>query len=823
MRKHPVLIERKKYPQGYLKENEEDIEVSSRYTVYIKLERVFIDFCEELIETFGELDYNNLSKVITKIKKKDIFTGINSSEKYTDFINERIEKYEEKRKKCIEIIDSIELEMERNEQFNRQLLKNFLKSNKKILNMVYMTNKTLYHNVLRYLDDEFDEKKKKLRKVEIPLLKLVYRAIAKTSPYFYFNDIVFHSDSIPDFSYKVKNNLITPNYVFFYRVMDKLFLSKELIGFTKFKISKKISNLGNDELQIMSYKHNNFRILNTKLGIYNLKMNKVLKYFVSNQKEIYTYNEFKTTLNLSDDDCRKFIEYVLDIGIFEFDYSMIVSNENNLLEEVYTYTLAYSKYAEWLESLSVKILLLKERIEEINSNFSNELYDGIIHCYSDIAEILGIESLEKNVLLYGDSVSSNLGNPYNEEKDISNSFGELISIFPVFDLYEMIQNEFLFELQELGINERVSINDSKAMLALINTNLKFKNYWNDPWQKEELRSPKNIQIQSLKDEFYEYLISNLNGNVVDLEPIVNRINTNIDNNLFRKEAYYSVFYQKTKNNEMVVNQIYPGFGSFFKRFIRYTDIFDKYQKQIRDFYSEKEFEWIEINETLAFNANMSTVRYFPIRYQDPLLRIPEKVDYVDETNSSIYYNKKGFYLESNGKAYKPIISSSLIRAYFPGKMSFMSSIFGNISFLIDTPVIWINELQDNKKIVTIPRVHFKDVIITRAMLYIPVKSIIPKIDDNTKTIDIYIKIRKVLSTHGYGCEFFVQTRKEEFKNEHHIKTILAEFDKPQYIDLNNMLLMRLFINIIRTNENILISEMLPENIDESEYMREVRV
>jgi len=68
-------------------------------------------------------------------------------------------------------------------------------------------------------------------------------------------------------------------------------------------------------------------------------------------------------------------------------------------------------------------------------------------------------------------------------------------------------------------------------------------------------------------------------------------------------------------------------------------------------------------------------------------------------------------------------------------------------------------------------------------------------------------------------KFFFQTRKKPYEDDS-VRSVSVEFDKPQYFDLENILLLKVFLNALRTSKIIMISEILPENIESCEYLTE---
>lgn len=82
---------------------------------------------------------------------------------------------------------------------------------------------------------------------------------------------------------------------------------------------------------------------------------------------------------------------------------------------------------------------------------------------------------------------------------------------------------------------------------------------------------------------------------------------------------------------------------------------------------------------------------------------------------------------------------------------------------------------------------------------------------------MFTYISEILTKNKIPTKFFYQSKKRRSET---ITSISQEFSKPQYFDLENAMLVKVFINSLRTNSYVLISELYPENIKSSEYITE---
>src|SRR5699024_131753 len=148
----------------------------------------------------------------------------------------------------------------------------------------------------------------------------------------------------------------------------------------------------------------------------------------------------------------------------------------------------------------------------------------------------------------------------------------------------------------------VPISDPTLFQHVGNVNMKYSSYWTAPWEEIESENIDIQQLNKLKNHFITLLIDQKSRDVIDIsdveeEQLFNQIHIDLQT----KESSYSIFCQK-ESVDIIINKIYPGYMSFFNRFIRYTDLMQRFKDEIKQFYNEKD-RLLEINESFGFNAN----------------------------------------------------------------------------------------------------------------------------------------------------------------------------------------------------------------------------
>lgn len=130
--------------------------------------------------------------------------------------------------------------------------------------------------------------------------------------------------------------------------------------------------------------------------------------------------------------------------------------------------------------------------EKINEGFSIDKYNQIISNYESLSALIGIEVPSRQLLVYGDNVISN--DQATDSPDIlSEHMEELLSVFPIFDINEKIKNEFAVEVEKYKENELIEMNHPAILKVLTDVNLKYGQYWANPWHHLK-RTPPSINF-----------------------------------------------------------------------------------------------------------------------------------------------------------------------------------------------------------------------------------------------------------------------------------------------------------------------------------------
>lgn len=370
-----------------------------------------------------------------------------------------------------------------------------------------------------------------------------------------------------------------------------------------------------------------------------------------------------------------------------------------------------------------------------------------------------MDDMPNNIMVYGDNIKSQS----KCGEVLSSSITELLSVYKIFDVNELIKNEFINNIEKYMVDNKIPFNHPNILNELTSANLKYAEFWTNPWFTPKNMCIKNKEILNIRDNFKkEFMMLNQHKDSIDIEEVIADLKINILNDKFNSRyspnGFFSVFFQKDKN-KTIINNIYPGYGSFYIRFLRYTNIQEKYRKEINEFYYDDKCKYAEINETLGFNANVSNEVYLPYRLIDDISRsVDHKQNYekiIQSNNCMLVYKENELFLEFENEYIKPVINSSLIRALYPGKLAFVSSIFTNINFITNLLVLKINY---DKDINILPRVTYKDLVLNRKKHF--VKNNVFKDLQNKEWFERYISIRNWIEENNIGNEFYIRVRKK---------------------------------------------------------------
>ena len=755
---------------------------------------------EELRNFAAEIYFEISNKILVRNSKRrkvlDCLKKLNLEYNYTSYvtdfdeINTMLEQFENRCQQLLgkknDFSDAIE-----NDYLNsRNILRNSIMDDTDIYNSISTVNPRIYEKMKWYLEGEL-RNNTETRKLELVLARIVSHAFTKTSPMGWLNKVGIIGTMNP-IRYELKKNNISLNFVLLFQMYDRIILRDEYIEDVKFKLNKNFY-IVDSEINIFGQRDNaqNHKLFKSRDCNVKVKNN---PYFapILNQadKNDWYFKDILELLELDKEQTGVFIRKLVEIGLFRID--SYFSDEGDVLQQ------------------EVKM--------EINQEYSLDLEKRIIEIEKSACEKCGLDAgFKSREFIYKDNIVVK-DKVHNLPESAQYSISKLMQLYTIFDVNTRIQQEVKMELERKMKTDSIPINNPYIFQLVANVNMKYSNFWIDPWKQITSESEIIKKLDELRTSFINELLKSAEKNeVVISEEVIDSLINQIPSELKKKKAAYSIFYEMDCD-DVVINKIYPGYMSFYNRFLRYTDIIEKYRDEIKDFYKVEGENIAEIYETFGFNANS----YYPI-FDDRLEFDLTRNHAIDENykeviniyDTNLVYHDNEFLLQKDGTDYKPVICTSLMRVLYPGIITFYSSLFSNISHVSDASAIFFNQLSVDRVNVS-PRIKMLNIILERQHWIINTDLIKLNQNDN---VSQFTQIYSFLKENNIPTKFFIQGRKKEY-NSLRITSVSVEFEKPQYIDLENMVLLKVFVNTVATSKWINISEVIPTNIGSEEFLTE---
>ena len=755
-------------------------------------------------------------KLIKKLRNLDLNFDYVSTSINKD-INSRLKKFQDQLDNIKEDRTRLLNQIECDNIRTRQSLKKLYLHNKSIYNSIQIINPNIYSKLDKYL--KLPEESKSTRKLELVLARTASHALTKTSPIGFLNKTHIKSNRNIRISSKITNTIL-PNNVFLLYLYE-FFLQQDCI-LPKIQLRKNRNFYVKDNnIYLFVLKDNliNKKTFKTKDSYIKVKSNSMLLHIINSIKEMWNLMDIERTFKLNKEEALNFEKELLKYGFLMIDdyFCDDLNSIGNLLQKMDQYKATWNST---ISNIVSELEKLKLQFSRINRAYSLELHRKIISTFNRISAIANLPSFDKNSLLYIDNVTCDK-EPFNGIQKYKNVFENIVKLYPIFDINTRIQEELLFELKKKNKKIDYPIETPWLFNMVGNLNLKFQSYWTNPNQLFKCKSNVNQKLEILKLRFFDYIFNyDLDETqTIQITPeFLKNLYSEIPYHLKNKSASYTFFYQLEDKN-IVVNKIYPGYQSFYNRFLRYTDIPKKQKRELDNYYKILSTELVDINETVGFNANafvpiLDGRLIFDIT-RDKALNKKYKKIYNFHDLFLVEKNGEFFLKAKTGKVIKPVIGTSLIRILYPGKIAFYSSLFSNISLISDLACLFFKDIK-NKKIIKAPRIVYENMILSRKMMLVDT-NIFKKNFSKQNELEMFTYISEILTKNKIPTKFFYQSKKRRSET---ITSISQEFSKPQYFDLENAMLVKVFINSLRTNSYVLISELYPENIKSSEYITE---
>lgn len=654
---------------------------------------------EELRNFAAEIYFEISNKILVRNSKRrkvlDCLKKLNLEYNYTSYvtdfdeINTMLEQFENRCQQLLgkknDFSDAIE-----NDYLNsRNILRNSIMDDTDIYNSISTVNPRIYEKMKWYLEGEL-RNNTETRKLELVLARIVSHAFTKTSPMGWLNKVGIIGTMNP-IRYELKKNNISLNFVLLFQMYDRIILRDEYIEDVKFKLNKNFY-IVDSEINIFGQRDNaqNHKLFKSRDCNVKVKNN---PYFapILNQadKNDWYFKDILELLELDKEQTGVFIRKLVEIGLFRID--SYFSDEGDVLQHFVDKLGEITKEKDDLAScVRGDFVEIQKLVKEINQEYSLDLEKRIIEIEKSACEKCGLDAgFKSREFIYKDNIVVK-DKVHNLPESAQYSISKLMQLYTIFDVNTRIQQEVKMELERKMKTDSIPINNPYIFQLVANVNMKYSNFWIDPWKQITSESEIIKKLDELRTSFINELLKSAEKNeVVISEEFIDSLINQIPSELKKKKAAYSIFYEMDCD-DVVINKIYPGYMSFYNRFLRYTDIIEKYRDEIKDFYKVEGENIAEIYETFGFNANS----YYPI-FDDRLEFDLTRNHAIDENykeviniyDTNLVYHDNEFLLQKDGTDYKPVICTSLMRVLYPGIITFYITDF----FVKKQENLWDNE------------------------------------------------------------------------------------------------------------------------------------
>ena len=548
---------------------------------------------EELRNFAAEIYFEISNKILVRNSKRrkvlDCLKKLNLEYNYTSYvtdfdeINTMLEQFENRCQQLLgkknDFSDAIE-----NDYLNsRNILRNSIMDDTDIYNSISTVNPRIYEKMKWYLEGEL-RNNTETRKLELVLARIVSHAFTKTSPMGWLNKVGIIGTMNP-IRYELKKNNISLNFVLLFQMYDRIILRDEYIEDVKFKLNKNFY-IVDSEINIFGQRDNaqNHKLFKSRDCNVKVKNN---PYFapILNQadKNDWYFKDILELLELDKEQTGVFIRKLVEIGLFRID--SYFSDEGDVLQHFVDKLGEITKEKDDLAScVRGDFVEIQKLVKEINQEYSLDLEKRIIEIEKSACEKCGLDAgFKSREFIYKDNIVVK-DKVHNLPESAQYSISKLMQLYTIFDVNTRIQQEVKMELERKMKTDSIPINNPYIFQLVANVNMKYSNFWIDPWKQITSESEIIKKLDELRTSFINELLKSAEKNeVVISEEFIDSLINQIPSELKKKKAAYSIFYEMDCD-DVVINKIYPGYMSFYNRFLRYTDIIEKYRDEIKDFY-----------------------------------------------------------------------------------------------------------------------------------------------------------------------------------------------------------------------------------------------
>ncbi|MGS0562815.1 hypothetical protein [Microbacterium aurugineum] len=702
-------------------------------------------------------------------------------------------------------------------------LRHVLRTNDDLRWAIRSLGADLERSRLRVVDHQGDPDKR-YRKHELVFTRIASRAGTKTSPLSRFNTVQIHS-SDESLDFDVLPTRFSLHNAALYELLEAIALSPEGIDLFTWKV-RPYTSVVDSAIVVYTEGWNGeaASVYRTREGAIRLPASPLLLRIIASDAP-WSIPRLRDEVDLTHEAARALVRRLSEIGLLQL--SPLPSDRSDLARAIalaINTALAgaedqYPAIAECVKGLRG----LSAGLADLNRQPTAASLDLVSTILFDLRQRWGARGRRgTGGLTYEDYVEEGprthaLSGPKFDD------LAAVLALWPLFDVNLRIQLTFRAAVRARdGASMQAADADFYRMAVAANTT--YRNFWSAPWRAIPSDVPEVRLLDGLRDRFIESMTSQDDEERVRILPeVVDRLLRELPSELAKLSASYTVLYME-HGEDLVLNRIYPGHQAFLGRFLRHSSIPTDYQQFLSDFYSEPEQTVADIYETYGFNATARPVPPVPRRVVSIYTRDRDAdIDYaqvIDLHSAEVDTSQPRVRLRTpSGEIIQPIITSNLIRTFFPAYTAFTGNLYGNVNHLMELSTVFVDRLDPNRPVST-PRISFGHIVIERRRWFLATRLL--EVDPRISPHGRFVALAAILSDLQLPTRFYFHIRLHHFGDDP-IASFSQEFGKPQFFDLENPLLINVLMNALKDSRWVMVVEALPEQAGTPEHLREFMV
>jgi hypothetical protein len=723
------------------------------------------------------------------------------------------------------------------------------------LNGVVQTSQDLYEKVKKYIETPIEEQNARLRKVEYTLSTVLTRTGAKTSPFSSFTLVGFGEwdaegkQSLA--SVKSYRSHLRINHTFVLRLFDGLLKRPDIRPLLRYRVNRS-SIVSNGQFRMMRRTDNpkrRPRVFRTSEAHVALHYSPSIQTVVETVRSAPGANlSFESLVQALEsfgkrEEIEKFLMQLIDLQILE-PVVEIPDQSPDLIREVLGWL------AKWPVEIAGLIADRLHQVQELISKFETAtvedrmgLLNRLTALFEEMYAAVGLEpdGTRFAMLLYEDAmIPEPTRLPAAEWQGMVQDLARLQDLAPLFDVKYRLQSKLaqLFRDQygEDGVCPRTS--DLIQPLVMVNQDFFRAMVPEELHADLELANDvENIRIlNELKVEFGRMITEKLldGEEVVLTAEDVDAFASRIPESVKRRPMAHDFFVQWAKTADgqslLVLNQAYHGFLTFFSRFLEYAE--GEEVQKLRAYLNsllEGAGAFAEISGVYGFNANLrEPLAKYELVFPDMPKTWPDEQAPVQLrwNELSWVYDKETdrvvLHHPEIGKIQASFLGT-LIPLMLPNLVRMVTNMFTNSILPLNFHSFHEHNLTDEQRLQEVrvyPRVRLGNVVLSRKKWLVPRSQLIER-ENKESDYEYFCRVHKWRMKLGLPRRVFIRfvpmtdaenpfARMFEGKEAEQEEIDFTHF-KPQYIDFESPLLVRLFGKIISdTTLGMKIEEMLPD-------------